>query len=616
MTAHAPRQVVFCNGANKSTVRQKAGDTEALLLDYRDGGRVRLGLPDFVRNIGSVPNRILDLLEICAYVFAADRLTHRGKTDSLIYDSWSRTFHFGVKVRDEGFWNSAETKAKLGALLQFISGDREYLFHFVGGHSTPPTHLFEDVTFLTEPDKPHHVMLFSGGLDSLAGAVERLSTSSDIVCLICHQSGQPSTTTTQNRLIDALSAKYPDRVRPYRFKTGLTNGRAISETQRTRTFVYGSIAFALASALAQNEVTFYENGITSLNFPRRQDLLNSRASRTTHPKTIWLLGDFLSHIAGKPIAVANAYRWKTKADVLDVIKKYGAQDLVPSAVSCSKTSMSRDDHNHCGGCFQCIDRRFSASAVGLSAVDHPGLYSTDFLGDKILDPQTRTALIDYVRLGLQFKSYTIDSFYSEWLAEIAEALSPSEDEQPFVESLFDLIHRFGKQTTEALKNFDDVTKIPVEGSLLQIIQQRDYLKGDAEGLSTKLSSRLSQAIPTMFSKNRPKDENDFNDKLNGLLRNDQEDYRREFPVTSFGLARVIPDHELTACDLLIESKYVRQNTPVSKITDQIAADIVKYPASAYILFVIYDPDRAVRDDAVFIRDIEAKRQTCMVTVIR
>ena len=45
----------------------------------------------------------------------------------------------------------------------------------------------------------------------------------------------------------------------------------------------------------------FENGITSLNFARRQDLLNGRTTRTTHPKTIHLLQRLFSEIVGAAI---------------------------------------------------------------------------------------------------------------------------------------------------------------------------------------------------------------------------------------------------------------------------------------------------------------------------
>lgn len=377
-------------------------------------------------------------------------------------------------------------------------------------------------------------------------------------------------------------------------------------------------SYALANALSQKAVTFYENGITSLNFPRRQDLLNARASRTTHPRTLFLLSEFLSHLAGEEVSISNEFRWKTKADVLEVLKARNAEDLIPSAVTCSRTTMTRGDHTHCGGCFQCVDRRFAASAVGLSEIDHPGLYTLDILSDAIADGQTRTVVLDYIRLGLRFRGDTIDSFYADWLTELSDAICLGDKEEAFVESMYQLVNRFGTQTVAALETFarrTDVTKKPVPGSLLYIIQQQEYLKSEAERFAEKLSLKLQRAIPAMFANNRPVNENDFNDKIQGLLGAEEEEYRREFPATQFALAKAIPDHDFQGCNVLVEAKYVRKGTAVSRVTDEIAADIVKYPSSAYVVFAVYDPDRSIRDDQRFIADIEARRK-CKVVMLR
>lgn len=611
-------RIVFCNRAPRSTIRRRMGDPEPLVLDYGDNHRIRLHLPDFVRSVGTIPPRVLDLMELAGYLFAMDRLTTRGQPDALTFDSWSRSFHVAMKVRDAKFWGNEATKQKLNDLLLFMTGDREYRFNFQPGHTTDRAHLFDSEEFQATPELSHHVMLFSGGLDSLAGAIDRLNNSNDIVCLVSHRSGQPSTATTQTRLVDALTQRFPDRVKSYRFGTGLTNKRAVSETQRTRTFLYGSIAFALATALGQKEVTFYENGITSLNFPRRQDLLNARASRTTHPRTMFLLSEFLSHVADSPIAVSNAYRWKTKADVLGVLKTYRAEDLIPSAVTCSRTTMTRGDRTHCGGCFQCVDRRFSASAVGLTDVDHAGLYTIDMLSQNIDNGQVKTVILDYIRLGLGFYADTQDSFCDSWLTEISDALSPHDNEDSFVDAMYQLINRFGKQTVAALEAFArsaDITKMPVPGSLLHIIQQQEYLKSEPERFAEKVAAKLQRAVPAMFAVNRPINENDFNDKVQGLLQADAAEYRREYPATQFALARVVPDHEFQNYQVLIEAKYIRKGTALSKVTDQIAADIVKYPNDAYIVFAIYDPDRVIRDDVRFAGDIQSCRN-CKVLTLR
>ena len=86
-------RVVLCNRASRSAIRRRKSDAEPLILDYRDDSKIRLGLPDFVRSIGTIPPRVLDLMELAGYLFAADRLTTRGQPDALMLDSWSRSFH-------------------------------------------------------------------------------------------------------------------------------------------------------------------------------------------------------------------------------------------------------------------------------------------------------------------------------------------------------------------------------------------------------------------------------------------------------------------------------------------------------------------------------------------
>jgi hypothetical protein len=197
-------------------------------------------------------------------------------------------------------------------------------------------------------------------------------------------------------------------------------------------------------------------------------------------------------------------------------------------------------------------------------------------------------------------------------------MCPGDKEEAFVDAMYQLVHRFGAQTVAALEAFArraDVTKKPVPGSLLHIIQQQEYLKNEAERFADKLGQKLQRAIPAMFANNRPINENDFNDKVQGLLGAEAEEYRREFPATQFGLAKAIPDHEFQGCNVLVEAKYVRKGTAVSKLTDEIAADIVKYPSPAFIVFAIYDPDRSIRDDQRFVADIEARRK-CKVVMLR
>ena len=68
--------LVLCN--NASAPDGYSGDGDAIVLNYLDSAgdlaKVIIGLPNFVRDVYHLPDRTLDLLEIAAYVYCADRM--------------------------------------------------------------------------------------------------------------------------------------------------------------------------------------------------------------------------------------------------------------------------------------------------------------------------------------------------------------------------------------------------------------------------------------------------------------------------------------------------------------------------------------------------------------
>ena len=478
----SPR-IVLCNGADWP---HELAHPSPLILEYQEStgkiAHVKLKLPNFVLNVFHLPDRILDLLEIAAYVFCADRRTPRGPKNRVEYHSWSRMFHFVIKVRDFEFWNKSEVKKKLKESLSFMSGDRSYHFTFQPGHSTPPAGLFDDKKFLIEGQSNTKVILFSGGLDSLSGVVEHLSNSTDQLCLISHRSGQPRTARTQDRLIEALDKRYPGRIKYYKFHCSLRGIRAREETQRTRAFLYTSIAYALSHALSQKEIVVYENGITSINFPKRQDQINARASRTTHPRTIVLLENLFSVIDDSKIKITTPFLWKTKTDIFNLLTELGRKDLITSTVSCSQTFQHLGQATHCGGCSQCIDRRFAAYGSKLDDLDEGGIYKSDFIENEIKEDTVRTTLIDYVRQANKFASFDLETFYREMLSELADFIDyiPGLNDEEKVENIWRLCQKHGRQVETASRRMRDIhddnlyRPLP-EKSFLKMIAERNYL---------------------------------------------------------------------------------------------------------------------------------------------
>lgn len=224
MSQPAPEHVILANGA------QSPGNCDnPLVLDYRGSAserNVRIGLAPFVRDVYYLPNRVLDLLEIASYVFAADRHIRRGEKDSVEFHSWSRNLHFYIRVRDYDFWNATPTKECLSQAIVFMTGDSAVSFDFEPGHATPPTGLFDRPGFSVDQDTDTvSVTLFSGGLDSLCGAVDLLTSSENKIVLVSHES-RTGTVHTQRGLLKALQLQFGGRVSHYSFECTLSHNRA------------------------------------------------------------------------------------------------------------------------------------------------------------------------------------------------------------------------------------------------------------------------------------------------------------------------------------------------------------------------------------------------------
>lgn len=623
MTSSPSKHIFLCNGA---TLSRPVKDAIEHKFDYLgDKSNVTIKLAEFVQDVSHLPEIILDLLEIAGYVFAADRSAVRGNRDLLEYHRWGRFMQFAIKVRRDEFWNREEIKNILSQALTFMTGDREYKFEFKPGHQTSPQNLFDaaKVSLASYYNRDRSIVLFSGGLDSLAGTIKHINENQERkIILISHQSGQPSTKGTQNRLFKALRDTYPDRVEHYKFECSLKGHRAAEETQRTRAFLYCVVAFAISSSLETNEFFFYENGITSLNLPRqRQDLMNSRASRTTHPKTIALMAKFLSLIAKEirndqsiSIEIQNPFKWTTKADVLRQIKKFNQESLISSTVSCSASPYHRpNSSNHCGRCFQCVDRRIAAYTVGVQEWDRGSTYGTCF--DEDLG-RNAGSTVGYIGQAVEFGKMTIDQFNEKYFTEL-------EDINEDLEKIYSLVRKHNVDVLLGLSNIreeeDLSSSVPLK-SFYGIISEREYLKPEPLRMAEKLSEQFKQKIPIAFQEEKPRNERQLNHYVESILTNDRENLLREFPAVIFGLKKVIPDHELREHNLLIECKYPRETRKLDKINEEIAADIVQFPTGASILFIIYDPFGQIKNIRKFESDISRKAREknteSLVCVIR
>lgn len=342
----------------------------------------------------------MDFLEIASYVFTADCSTERGEwTDEKSEEPWGRDLAFLIAVREPEFWEAPKVKSLMQEVLSFLSNDN-YLFQFVPLEKDriAQTPYFEFRDQDNWPfHKPERVVMFSGGLDSLAGIVEG-ATSGGKSVLVSHR---PVSTlgARQKKLFSELSKKYPGQLIHVPVWVNKDERFGREPTQRTRSFLFAALGSLVAQSIDAQGIRFYENGVLSVNLPLAEEALRARASRTTHPVTLHLLSSLAATVTGRELLIDNPFLFKTKTEVLQILAKHNQTDLIALSCSCSHLMFQSSDKPHCGACSQCIDRRFAVAGASLLSKDPEQDYASDVFTGARTKELERSIAVDYTRHG-------------------------------------------------------------------------------------------------------------------------------------------------------------------------------------------------------------------------
>jgi 7-cyano-7-deazaguanine synthase in queuosine biosynthesis len=362
---------------------------------------------------------------LAAYVYTADQAVTRCGSSSFDYgESWLRHFRFEVAVRCPEVWDEPAVHAALVETLGFLSGDH-YEFGFTR-HPDPPKlegYLFGPETELGSVGFDE-VLLFSGGLDSLGGAVQEALQCGRRVALVSHRPTD-KVYARQRALAQAVSERVTDPRRPpLHVPLKVNKGSALSRdfNQRTRSFLFLAVAAVTSRALGLARVRAHENGVISLNLPISPQLLNARASRSTHPRFLKGFSQLCSLVFGNNFSVDNPFLWRTKAEVLSQIRAAGHGSLCAKAVSCGGTMAATLEHPHCGRCSQCVDRRLTALAAGLDPCeDPPQIYASDVLTGA-RDGTELTQIERYLGTALQISGMSEPREFVEVFPEVTRVI--------------------------------------------------------------------------------------------------------------------------------------------------------------------------------------------------
>lgn len=447
----------------------KSGGDAQLCLEIDGnpvGVKVRIGHLN-AQLVAELPDRALDLLEVAAVVYGADAAISRGGTaDQQMGAQWHRRIEVEMPVRDYGFWESEEVALALEEMLMFLSGDR-FVFRFVaklGGEAERSLFFKFDEGSAWQATR---VLMFSGGLDSFAGALEEIAERGERVALVSHFSAS-KIAPVQRHLHNALALKFGENSCRHIPVQVQMVGRGLKEgTHRARSFLFAALGTVTAKAFGLNRVSFYENGVVSLNLSPVGNVVGTRATRTTHPQTLSRFSDFLSRVFASETRIDNPFFWRTKKEVVETVARLDMSEQISKTRSCADVHNQTKQHFHCGRCSQCIDRRFAVLAAGLARFDPEEAYRVALMDDARNDVRDREIALSYLGSAQAYEHITPSELERALPAVISAVAHLEQPTETALQMIARLLKRHGTGVSDVMRatlKAKDVEDFP-DGSL-------------------------------------------------------------------------------------------------------------------------------------------------------
>lgn len=302
-----------------------------------------------VQRAGLQPSeKVWDFNTIALAVAAADNsLTRKNSADG-----WTRQIDLTVHLCKPSIWEPV--KLKLEKTLRFLTGDFWALTFKDGGVSLPFHRNREVNLFETSDYDEDCICLLSGGVDSLAGAIDLVTENRRPIFVSQVVRGDADTQRTYAAIIRSKSHHFQWNHNihlPDNESEGSTRGRSIVF------FAFAALATSAIEGHLNSPTNIYvpENGFVSLNIPLNSGRMGSFSTKTTHPVYLNGIQNIWNEV-GICLNLIMPYQFKTKGEVLTECKNQSLlKQLVFQSVSCGKYRVYK--MQHCGRCLPCLVRR-------------------------------------------------------------------------------------------------------------------------------------------------------------------------------------------------------------------------------------------------------------------
>lgn len=314
---------------------RKIFESNPFLLHYND---------DNLLDINEYENTIiLDFFDTISYICYTDFFTPRDEDANN-----KNKLTVNVSVNNLEIFKTI--KEDLEILLQYMTNGEKWNINFEKQEKLKK--LIREQRCIDEKMKCDSVCVLSGGLDSMAGSVLEKNNNT----LFITYETNPIEVNNSNIIYENLIKNDGNKHIVIK-KTYLEEEKHY--TERTRSLIFIASSLIYADYYGIEKIKIYENGIMSLN-PKFN--FSRRVTKTTNQKTLYFINKILLKL-GINIKIINPFKYKTKADIINIIPKEYDNYIASETRTCSKNAGIRHFRNkskgnfHCGLCIACLLRQ-------------------------------------------------------------------------------------------------------------------------------------------------------------------------------------------------------------------------------------------------------------------
>jgi 7-cyano-7-deazaguanine synthase in queuosine biosynthesis len=369
---------------------------------FVEGTTLITGIGDFRETFGSEPTTLeADLLRLAAAIFAADRACARGEREDI-----GRQIELSVPITN--VTRLLPLVPALERVLRFLSND---------GWRIDMRQLSGAVERVrTWPAPSGHTLLFSGGLDSLAAALEYGATGSNLQ-LVSHRTQNTVTSGTQRALAGSLLTRGSAFTHRQFFVSSRSSQDLTHDeenSQRTRSFLFLVLGSIAARRTGQHTLVYLaENGQMAIHLPLDSARIGAFSTHTAHPHVLVAMTELMSTALATTLRIDNPYVYRTKREVVAPIVA-SAPDLIPVTTSCWRNSRLRAGVTHCGSCVPCQVRRIAIESCGTDLTAYGRDVWRERIRDLPWDDDGRRNLSELIQFAIQFDTLSAEELTSAW----------------------------------------------------------------------------------------------------------------------------------------------------------------------------------------------------------